>query len=326
MSGKSWLAAYLYCAEPWEEILAGAVKPFVEEVLGNQWAENYFFIRYWERGPHIRLRFYGDTQTMEQEIKPRLVQHFEDWYAKHPSERETPDWVKDLPPEGSWYANDSIQFIEYEPETERYGGPAGIGIAEQQFRVSSDAILTAISESEGWSYDRALGLAIQMHLGFAHAFGMDIRALQAFYRIVAKGWMPRAYYFTPETTKEEHDAKKAEALEAFETTYAGQKEMLVSFCETLWEALTEGVEFEQQWVNHYLAGLKEVAARLQAAGDRIECRELYFKETAKDLPPEQTRFWPILESYIHMTNNRLGVLNRDEAFLGYLIEKTMAEF
>ena len=246
MTGKSWLASYLYCSEPWEEILSGAVKPFVDEVLANEWAENYFFIRYWERGPHIRLRFYGDTQIMEREIKPRLIKHFEDWFAAHPTEREEPEWAKKLPPDEAWYPNDSVQFIEYEPETERYGGPVGIGIAEQQFRVSSDAILTAISESDGWSYDRALGLAIQMHLGFVHAFDMDIKTLQAFFRLVARGWMPRAYYYTTETTKEEHAAKTAEALEAFEKTFASQKEMLTGFCETLWEALGEGVEFGQR--------------------------------------------------------------------------------
>ena len=79
-------------------------------------------------------------------------------------------------------------------------------------------------------------------------------------------------------------------------------------------------------VNDYLAGMKKIAANLAAEHERIECRNVYFKEAVKDMPEELTRLWPILESYTHMTNNRLGVLNRDEAFLGYLIENTMAQF
>ena len=102
--------------------------------------------------------------------------------------------------------------------------------------------------------------------------------------------------------------------------------MLTGFCETLWEALGEGVEFEQQWVNDYLDGMKKIAADLAANADRIECRDVYFKDAVETMPDELTRLWPILESYTHMTNNRLGVLNRDEAFLGYLIENTMAQF
>ncbi|MFP5247245.1 MAG: lantibiotic dehydratase C-terminal domain-containing protein, partial [Thermoanaerobaculia bacterium] len=32
---------------------------------------------------------------------------------------------------------------------------------------------------------------------------------------------------------------------------------------------------------------------------------------------------PILVSYLHMTNNRLGVANRDEAYLAYLIARSL---
>ena len=40
---KTWLATYLYYAEPWEEFLTDAVKPFVESVLENNLAEQFFF-------------------------------------------------------------------------------------------------------------------------------------------------------------------------------------------------------------------------------------------------------------------------------------------
>ena len=57
---KQWLAAYLYYSGNWEKFLTNSVKPFVEDILDRKLAEQYFFIRYWERGPHIRLRFKGD--------------------------------------------------------------------------------------------------------------------------------------------------------------------------------------------------------------------------------------------------------------------------
>ncbi|MGB5931124.1 MAG: lantibiotic dehydratase C-terminal domain-containing protein, partial [Cyclobacteriaceae bacterium] len=33
--------------------------------------------------------------------------------------------------------------------------------------------------------------------------------------------------------------------------------------------------------------------------------------------------WRIYDSYVHMTNNRLGIQNRDEAYLAYLIKKCL---
>lgn len=37
------------------------------------------------------------------------------------------------------------------------------------------------------------------------------------------------------------------------------------------------------------------------------------------------KLWYIYESLIHMTNNRLGITNSDEAYLAYLIYKTIQE-
>ena len=84
---RTWLAVYLYYAEPWEKLLTEAVKPFAEQVISEGLADHYFYIRYWERGPHIRLRFMGDPDTLEGQVKPRLEQHFNAWMAANPSDR-----------------------------------------------------------------------------------------------------------------------------------------------------------------------------------------------------------------------------------------------
>jgi hypothetical protein len=46
--------------------------------------------------------------------------------------------------------------------------------------------------------------------------------------------------------------------------------------------------------------------------------------------PDQTaglakqQLWAIYDSYIHMLNNRLGIMNRDEGYLGFLIKEVLA--
>jgi hypothetical protein len=46
-------------------------------------------------------------------------------------------------------------------------------------------------------------------------------------------------------------------------------------------------------------------------------------EPTIDISEEQQQLWPIFESYVHMTNNRLGILNRDESYLGYLMQQSL---
>ena len=67
-----WLSAYLYYHEPWETFITKAVSPFIDKMLEKHLVKRFFFIRYWEKGPHIRLRFQGNKQTIEEKIKPNL--------------------------------------------------------------------------------------------------------------------------------------------------------------------------------------------------------------------------------------------------------------
>ena len=324
MSQKSWLAAYLFYTEPWEAILTDALQPFVARTLQRGLADQYFFIRYWERGPHLRLRFYGDTQILETKLKPELTAHFNDYMASHPTKREA--WAEEAAVKGDWYPNNSVQYITYEAEVARYGGEAGMPIGEKQFQASSNAVLAAIEESETWDYERALGAAIQLHLTFAHALDMTLEELTTFFELVGESWLPRAYSYEEKTTAEEHAAKRAETLKAFESTFSEQREMLGSFVQTLWQALNDNVVFEQEWLNTWHTDMAAVGEELQRVFKAGDLRlDMYKNAVRKHWEKAEPKLpWPILESYVHMTNNRLGILNMDEAFLGYLIKETVA--
>lgn len=326
-SPKTWLAAYLYYAEPWEDFLTGTVKPFVDEVFEEKLAEQFFFIRYWEQGPHIRLRFKGETEVLEKQVKPRLEDYFLNFLKQHPSTRQKPEGGEELPPELRWFPNNSVQFIAYEPEIERYGGPAGILIAEKQFEASSRAVSAIIEECEEWDYDRALGAAIQLHLGFAHGLGMDLEETTGFYSRISTIWFSRAYGYTQDISTEELKKRQEVTLNAFEENFNRQKPTLVPYHRTLWNAFTEGVEFEQEWLNRWLTRMKAIKKELKTAQHqkKLVIPRWFKAEPGTKIPGYRQQLWVILESYVHMTNNRLGILNRDEAFLGYLIKESLKE-
>ncbi|MBN8703135.1 MAG: thiopeptide-type bacteriocin biosynthesis protein [Bacteroidetes bacterium] len=328
MKNDYWLASYLYYTEPWETILTEAVKPFAEQILQEGLANQYFFIRYWERGPHIRLRFKGNKDTLEKNVLPRLTTFFSEYIALNPSKNLETPWMKDLPEDKKWYPNNSIQHIAYEPETERYGGEYAILLAEQQFQASSNAVLAIISESEGWSYEKALGAAIQLHLSFAHAIGLTYSEVCYFYAHIQQAWFPRAYYnYEPNVDAEELKKRAEITQKAFEENFQKQKQFLVGFHEMLWNGLQEEAEFENEWMNTWIAEIKNynsAVIKLQEEKKYVANIPANYNMPKHLAKPLVERLW-IYESLIHMTNNRLGIQNRDEAFLGYLIKRSMEE-
>ena len=320
---KTWLPLYLYCAEPWHKILVEAVKPVAQKIIEEGLAEKYFFIRYWERGPHIRLRFYGEEKILNTVLKPRLEKYFSTWFKNNPTTRREPTYPADYPKDEYWFPNDTIQWIEYEPETERYGGPEGIGIAEDHFFYCSDLILEELKLNETWSYEQSLGKAIQMHLSFATASGMDINEAKHFYDKIFQGWFPRAFFVRKEEGEEKLEKARKETLEAFENSFQNQKEGLFNYVETIWEGLESKEEFESEILNTWIQKVSETAKELHAAN--IIFPENFYKTNSElDIPEPRQKMWSIYSSYIHMINNRLGIFNQDEGFLGYLIIKCLA--
>ncbi len=325
-----WFAGHLYYDEPWEVFLTDAVKPFIEDVSSHSLAEGYFFIRYWERGPHIRLRFRGNAEVLEEQLKPMFQEYFHDYFRDHPSQRKPIEGMEKWAEAQRFYPDNSVQFIQYQPEVDRYGGAEGIGIAERQFQCSTDAVLAIIAESEGWDYNRALGAAIQLHLGFIFAVGMDITEAIAFFTWISRIWLSRTYRFSADLSREELSQRRETVLNAFKENFLKQQSVLVPYHETLWGAFTDGVEFEQEWLNKWVTGIQGISARLETA--LLENRIIvpaWFQslfapgELSEKIPADARKLWPILESYVHMTNNRLGILNRDEAYLGYLIKESL---
>ena len=76
----SWLSVHLFYNEPWEEFLQKAVEPYVNTAIQTGIATQYFFIRYWERGPHIRLRLKGDVEMINTILKVIQIQQIRSFF------------------------------------------------------------------------------------------------------------------------------------------------------------------------------------------------------------------------------------------------------
>jgi lantibiotic biosynthesis protein len=120
--GSEWLYARVYVAGTIaEQLLAGPLRELAGEALASRLADDWFFIRYRDERPHVRVRFHGEPRRLIGELQPRL-------YA----------WAADLMERG---ACQSLALDTYERELERYGGELGMEVGEAVFGVDSRVVL-----------------------------------------------------------------------------------------------------------------------------------------------------------------------------------------
>jgi class I lanthipeptide synthase len=127
--GSEWLYAKLYCGSATADVLLrDLVREIVNAVKAAHGADLWFFIRYGDPDWHLRLRFHGPPQALQQTVLPLIHEKTAPFIAGGQIWR--------------------TQLDTYEREVERYGGVAGIELAERLFHADSEAVLQLIESLE----------------------------------------------------------------------------------------------------------------------------------------------------------------------------------
>jgi len=128
--GSAWLYLKLYTGTATADaLLSELIGPLAREAIADRLADRWFFIRYGDPEHHLRVRFAGDPERLIGELLPRIH--------------------RALAPAGDAGRFWRMQLDTYEREVERYGGPAGIELAEQLFAADSDAVLAIVETVAG---------------------------------------------------------------------------------------------------------------------------------------------------------------------------------
>ncbi|MEU9603240.1 lantibiotic dehydratase [Streptomyces sp. NPDC048057] len=127
LPGGEWLYAKLYVPDSLQQrVLAKHLGRLVDSAaVRAAGADNWFFLRYADPDSHLRLRFHG---------KPEVL-----WPVLLPAVRE---WAEELRDAG---LTDRLVLDTYDPEIERYGGPAALGHAERVFHTDSAVVLARLA-------------------------------------------------------------------------------------------------------------------------------------------------------------------------------------
>jgi len=116
--GDGWVFLKLYTERDLEDhFVATVLRPFASDVLADGAAGDWFFIRYADPSPHLRLRFSGNSDRIVSDCLPRCAR----WAAELVKNSVIDRYVVDT----------------YEREIERYGGLEGVLCAERLFAADS---------------------------------------------------------------------------------------------------------------------------------------------------------------------------------------------
>jgi len=119
--GSDWLYLKLYGPTTSDDdVIAGPLRSFGEFAIGADLCDGWFFLRYADPDPHLRIRFHGSPEKL---LGP-LLEH-------------ACGWAADLVRSGD---RSRFGFDTYEREVERFGGAmGGIDASEQVFMADSPA-------------------------------------------------------------------------------------------------------------------------------------------------------------------------------------------
>ncbi|GGD74566.1 hypothetical protein GCM10011514_43260 [Emticicia aquatilis] len=166
--GSEWFYVKIYCGEKTgEELLKTSIKQLVEELIEDEAITSFFFIRYQDPEPHLRLRFRGNPKDL---FYAPIVARLSESLSIH---------------QESGLVH-KIMIDTYKREIERYGAETMV-LSEEFFAIDSLSVLEFIAENP--DDHQRLSFALRRINTYLKAFGFDIEAKKAFTEKMQKSFL-----------------------------------------------------------------------------------------------------------------------------------------
>ncbi|MBY8872564.1 thiopeptide-type bacteriocin biosynthesis protein [Micromonospora sp. PLK6-60] len=329
-----WLSVHVFYASNANPMLVEGVRPLVDELRADGLISRYFFIKYWMEGPHVRLRVLPAPGVDPALVRARVDAAISAFLGRRPALYEVDAdglgdlykqmflaeygqerWTAEYGADGTMpmRANNSAHHIPYEREYGRYGGPAGIDLAEWHFEHSSDVVLDLLATTNVHVRPVLLGLSTQLTTMMCAAFLADDRQIAGFLDEYRRFW--EVSYQEPSDDYHDSFARSYQKMDA------ALRERLAGIRTAARDQGVRVTGVEGRWLAH----CRELRDRVVAAADR---GELVFQRGGGEptvVDDRDAAMAILLSSYVHMTNNRLGVSILDEIYLTYLIRSALLE-
>jgi thiopeptide-type bacteriocin biosynthesis protein len=153
MTPDDWISAHIFHAGDLDQLITQVAAPLISDLA----PERFFFLRYWEGGPHLRLRLRARAPGWTEHAERELLRRTSDYLESHRSSRTvTPAQYARAAAlqarderlanhDSTLHPNDSVRFIGYQPEHHAYGNSACMTAVEEHFTESSRVALALLA-------------------------------------------------------------------------------------------------------------------------------------------------------------------------------------
>jgi len=295
-------------------------------------------------GSHIRLRLLPAVEVHAEKIKQIAEQTIAAYLKRRPA-LFAPD-PKTLAPlykamfiseygEGKWREkygedgtmsirpNNSFHYIEYEPEYHRYGGAEGVKLAEWHFDHSSDIIVQLLRDVNVRVPSMLLGISVQLSLPLYYGFFENDQDVMS----ALDGYID--FWQNTQGGGRGWSNVKNIQVEAYDKYYqrmaAEMQKRILEIKEYMTQERTKKqlTPVEYAWKSHILE-LRQRVDALFAQG-KMEFEDTYEGWLPGSPEHHKSEYRRLLGSYVHMTNNRLGVSILHEVYLSYLSKRSLED-
>jgi Lantibiotic biosynthesis dehydratase C-term len=291
-----WRSYHLFYHADRNRLLMDLVLPAVSTLLDQEIIDRFFFIRYGLGGPHVRLRT-RVCSGRENEALLLLSSMAEEHFARRPSTtplseeaiRQTNQALLAGDPqeeEDAVYPDNSLRVFPASFEVQRYGGPELLEHSLDFFAFSSVQSLLFLAERGEEPWARQLPQVFRLLARQAWGLAGDVEELLAFLEFPMPAWRaPMAAFL-------------ARGDEIFEQRPG-------FFVRLLAEEIEETAAPTPGTLAAFAAAARGLAWEIREADAAARRR--------------------IATSQMHMTANRLGLKNREEAYLSRLMWRAGCE-
>ena len=296
ISNNKWLCLYIYIPPPFEHFLVNCLYTITDNLFLHKLINKFFFIRYGEGGHHIRFRAHFYNKSVLELYEKIITQQILEYIHKY----NIPCSSK----EGRYVLPKS-----YAPEFDRYLGRYGVKIAEDVFQNSSITIMKQIKLSPTWNYKTAIITAIVINYSMIYSFTLSNKTLINFFLFNCKKWFPSKFKIDRISISEFEKVID----QYYYYSYNSLKNITIPLIKNLFfELKSNKIQSE-----NYKLWFKNTSELHSTLSHLIEEKKIILQGGSG--------IWSLYESYAHMNNNRLGIMNKDESFISYLILKSLKE-
>ncbi|MGC0415568.1 thiopeptide-type bacteriocin biosynthesis protein [Embleya sp. AB8] len=297
----------LHCFAHWrpehtDRFLTTTLTPMVEGLRSAGRIEDWFFIRYAEHGPHLRIRIRGADPATTGDLRERLAEAVRG--APYPVDDGVEERYRSA--EGgarTLRGHGEVCEVAYAPEPERYGGVAALPVAEEVFGYSSRIAAAAVACTPLPA--QRLVAATDFVLATALALDLDELDTARWLRRAVIGW--RGY----------HDGARPGAItvrDAALDAVANQAAAVLRRRDEIAASGGSGTRLRDRW-----------GACVRAARARLETNKAN-EPTGADAADAAVGRGPWLgvwSAQLHMLLNRMGVLPDEERSLCWFIASSL---